>query len=351
MDVRTSIFSNKGPAFYDILSPTNKVPPIDHSSTHRSTADPESRPFPPPKEPLNHEIEPIGCLVFAQSPSECSVHSISSAGDSEYSTSQTIYLTEEEEPSCPVLQFVSPPKPVRHMRRTSLMLRPVSSGGPAPQVLSPPPVKVRFPARRGVPLQAPRRLPPTPSPRRRSRRSIRQPQLLYGSTQNVSEPGSPTSLTPEEGLVQLQVRTQRADKNTPQGYRRSFKHVRGLNSRVLLPPPHTPVRPFRPLPPLPTTAPLNACLDTLGGADIGSEFESLTELISSASSDTSGLLSTPHSTGLDIVTAWSQKEFYPASDYPWSCAPTRQDKYASTFLNLDPSVLSPISPEPLNTIR
>ena len=108
-----------------------------------------------------------------------------------------IYLAEEE-PGFADPPF-SPLKRERETRRASLVLRPASSGGPAPQTLFPPSVKVNLAVRRGITV--PSRLPPAPPPRRRS-------QLPNESAHDVSEPGTSASLTPEEGLIQLQVRTQ-----------------------------------------------------------------------------------------------------------------------------------------------
>jgi len=347
VEVKTPIFPKEGLAFYDMVWPTDKGTSVDSWSTHQSTTDPSSKGTPSPKRLLNREGDtypPIGDLDFATRPlslSECSVNTISSTDAREHSISQTIgSRNEEEEPTYPVPQF-NPPKHEREIRRTSLMLRRVSSGGPAPQVLSPPPIKVRFPARRGITV-------PLPSPRRRSRQAIRHPQLLSEPVHKVSQPGSPSSLTPEEGLIELRVRTRQAESNLPVGYRRSFKHVRGLNSRALPTPPLPSGRPFRPLPPLPVPAPANVQPNNLGGADNRSQFESPTKLIS-PSSGTSGRRAALPDIVLDIATTWTQQGSSPTSKHPW-CA--RQEKFSSTFLDLDPSVLqTPLSPKPLNAVH
>ena len=243
MELRTPIIPNEGPAFCDLLSRTDKVP-------HQSTADPMPKKITSPKTLLNHEDDtypPIGGLAFLtrpRSPSGCSVNGISSTDACEQNGSQAIgSRIEEGESSRPTPQF-NPPKHEREMRRVSLVLRPVSSGGPAPQVLYPPPVKVHFPTRRRAAL-------PLPSPQRRPRQSIGHSQSPCESTHNVPQPGNPTS---QEGLVQLRMRTQQAHSDSPLGYRRSFKHVRGLNIRALPTPPLPSVRPIRPLPSLPNTA-------------------------------------------------------------------------------------------------
>ena len=265
VELRSPIVPNEGLAFCDMLSCTDKVP-------NQSTADPMSKESPSPKPLLNHEDDtysPIGGVAFVtrpRSPLGCPVDGISSTDVREQNVSQAISSRiEEEEPSCPVPQL-NPPSHEREMRRVSLLLRPVSSGGPAPQVLYPPPVKGHFPARRRAAL-------PLPSPQRRSRQSIRHSQLPYGTMHNVPQPGSPASLIPEKGLVQLRVRTQQAHSDPPLGYRRSFKHVRGQNIRALPTPPLPTVRPIRPLPSLPITAAVIHHPSNLDGAATGSRFK------------------------------------------------------------------------------
>ncbi len=299
VELRTPIIPNEGLAFCDMLSRTDKVP-------HQPTADPMSKEIPSPKQLLNHEDDtnpPIGGLAFLtrlRSPSGCPVNGISSTGASEQKVSQAIgSRTEEEEPSYPVPQF-NPPKHERGMRRVSLVLRPVSSGGPAPQVLYPPPVKVHFPARRRAAL-------PLPSPQRRSRQSIGHSQLPDESTHNVPQPGSPTSPTTEEGLIQLRVRTQQAHSYAPLGHRQGFKHVRGLNIRALPTPPLPSVRPIRPLPSLPITVPAIDHPSNLDGADTRPQSKSPKRLVSPASSGAPELRHTPPDTVLDIAPTWSQK--------------------------------------------
>jgi len=108
-----------------------------------------------------------------------------------------IYLAEEEP------GFADPPFSPLNGReihaRPPWCFPPASSGGPAPQTLFPPSVKVNLVVRRGITV--PSRLPPAPPPRRRS-------QLPNKSAHDVSEPGTSAPLTPEEGLIRLQVRTQ-----------------------------------------------------------------------------------------------------------------------------------------------
>ena len=323
-----------------MLSRTDKV-------HHQSTADPSSKEI-SPKRLLNHEADTypsIGELAFLtrpRSPSACPVNDISSTDGREHNVTQAIgSRTEEEEPSCPVPQ-INPPKNEREMRRVSLALRPVSSGGPAPQVLSPPPVKVRFRARRGAAL---------PLPSSQSHRSIRHFQSPCKSTHSIPQPRSPASLTPEEGLIQLRVRTQQADSDLPLGYRRSFRHVRGLNIRALPTPPFPSARPIRPLPPPPNVAPVNDHPSNLDGADTRSQFESPKKLVSPSSSGASKICDIPVDALLDIATPWSQKQFSPASKHSLSSAREREDRCASTFLDLDPSAIqSPLSPKPQSNV-
>ena len=343
VELRTPIAPNEGLALYDMLSRTDKV-------HHQSTTDPRSKQIPSPKQLLNYEDDtypPVGELAFLtrpRSPSVCPVNGISSTDASEHNVSQAIgSRAEEEEPSRPVPQ-TNPSKHEREMRRISLVLRPVSLGGPAPQVLYPPPVKVRFLARRRAAL-------PLPSSQGQSRQSTRHYKSPCESTHNIPQPRSPTSLTPEEGLIQLRVRTQRADSNLPLGYRRSFKHVRGLTIRALPTPPLPSVRPIRPLPPPPIITPVTDHPSNLDGADTRSQFKSPKKLVSPASSDASEICDTPLDTVLDISTTWSQKGFSLASKPSLSSTHEREDKCASTFLDLDPRTLqTPLSPKPQNNV-
>lgn len=343
VDLRTPIAPNEGLALYGMLSRPDKV-------HHQYTADPRSKEIPSPKQLLNHEDDtypPIGELAFLtrpRSPPVCPVNAISSTDAHEHNVSQVIgSRTEEEGPSCPVPQ-INPPKYEREMRRVSMVLRPVSSGGPAPQVLYPPPVRVRFLARRRPAL-------PLPSSQGRSRQSIRHSQSPLESTHNIPQPRSPALLTPEEGLIQLRARTQQADSDLPLGYRRSFKHVRGLNIRALPTPPFPSVRPIRPLPrpltrPLPRPpiiAPVNDHSNILDGADTRPQFKPPKKLVSPASSGALEICDTPLDTVLDIATPWSQKGYSPASKPSSFSAHEREDRCASTFLDL--ALQTPLSPK------
>ena len=251
---RSPVFSNEGLAFFEILSPTDKVTPIDGWPAYPSIGEPRTEEPPSPRQSLNLKNDtnpPPGTLAYttcSSSPSEYSVENISDAREHDTSKA-TGSRNQAEEPNRPVPKF-SPPNVGTEMRRASLMLRPVSSGGPAPQVLSPPPVKAVVPVRRPVRrvVTVPRLLPPTPSPRIRSRPS---------TAHNASGPMSPASVIPEEKLIQLQVRTPQVESNAPLGYRRSFTHVQGLRARALPTPPLPRVHHFRPLPPLPIASPPN----------------------------------------------------------------------------------------------
>lgn len=257
VELRTPSSRNESPALRDVLLRIDKVP-----------HDPGSKEIPSPKQRLNHDVHtcaPIGGLTILTcppSPSECPINGTSSTDAHEHNVSQGIGSgNEEEDPSCPVPRS-NPPTRGEGMRRVSLLLRPVS-GGPAPQGLYPPPVKARFPARRGATL-------PLPPPKRRSRQSIMRSQPSYEFTHTVSQPENPTSLTPEEGLVQLQVRTRKDDSSSALGYKRSVEHGRALYPRALPTPPLPPVRPIRPLPLPPITAPVTDHPNNLNGSDIRS---------------------------------------------------------------------------------
>lgn len=170
------------------------------------------------------------------------------------------------------------PSEAREPRPTSLVFRPASSGGPAPLILSPPPARSALP--RG-------RAPPYAVPRRQSCRSTRPFQYIYETIHNVSKPRSSVSLTPEEGFIQLQIWTQRADSKTPPGYRKSFRYVIGLTSRTL-------PTASRLLQLSITAAPVNAHLDGLGDDEIQSKFEeSQIGSVSVSPSDKSEPLSAP----------------------------------------------------------
>jgi hypothetical protein len=343
VELRTPISPNEGLVFYDMLSRTDNVP-------YQSTEGSRSKEIPPPKQSLDHgdhSYPPIGGFAFlarAPFPSECPINSISSIDACERTISHAIGSEKEEEaPSCPAPQS-SPPKHERETRRTSLMLRPVSLSGPVPQGLYPPPAKVRFPTRRGV-------IRPLPSPQSRSRQSIRHSPPPYESTHNVSQPGSPISLTPEEGLIQIQVRTRQTDHNLPAGYRRSFAHVRALNARALPTPPLPSVRPIRPLPLPPITTLVTDYCGNLSGADIRSQCSSSTKLVSPASPGASEHHGIPPDTVLDIASTWCRNGSSPVSKHSWSCARAREDKCVSTFLDLNPSaVQTPLSPNPPNVV-
>ena len=351
MELGTPSSSAESFAFFNVRSPINRVPAVDSWSTPQSImasqpTEISSRNELPSIE--NNIDEPVGALVFATrppSPSECSVNSSSLTVESQNNPSNTIRArNEEEEPSRPVRPFTYP-KHEREMRRTSLRPRPVSSAGPIQQVLSPPPIKVSFPARRGV-----GRTPSPPPPRMRSSSSSRSSQLLRESAQGAPELGSPASPTSEGELIQLQVRTQQTASPAPREYVQGFEHVTRPTSRALPTPPVSSVRHIRPLPPLPITAPLTPCIDNLDGADIRSEFDPPAEIIWSPSSEPSGFLLTPPAVVLDITTAWSQQEISPVTSGSWSSARTRGDTCGSTFLSLSPSVLSPLSPESISAM-
>ena len=318
--------------------------PNDYRTACRSTTGLRFKGTPSPNGRLNHEnnvYPPSGSPVTGEhppSPSGYSVNGVWSTYGREQNVliSQAIgYLNEEEKPWCSSPQF-GPPKRERERRPTSLVLRPASSGGPALQVLSPPPVRVSLAARRGTTVPSP--LPRVPSPPEQSRRTTRPSQHLYESTHDVSEPRSSASLTPEEGLIQ--IRTRRADSNTSLGYRRSFKHVRGLTSRTL-------PTASRLLQLSITAAPVNAGLDRLDddGIQSGSE-ESPIESVSVFSSDESDLLSTPPDDTIpDITVTKSGNDYSATYKHNYSSIRVGEDKYASSFLDFEPGTpLSPPSP-------
>ena len=343
MEVRTPVFSTEGLALCELPSPTDIVYPTDYRSARRSAASLGPKEIRSPKWSSDHESDaspPTGSSVIVAcppSPSQYSLNSSSSTYNYELktATSHIIGSPRQEELGYSGSRF-SPPKRERETRPISLVLRPASSSGPALQTLSPPPPRVCLAARRGTTLPSP--LPPAPSTRRRSPRSIKQQsQILVESTQNVSEPGSPASLTPEEGLIQLQLWTQHTDSHAPLGYRRSFKHVRGLNSRTL--------RSASRLPPLSITASrVKARLDDLDDAEIQSEpKERQIEPASASSSDESEPLSTPPDDTIPGITITrARKGSSATSKHTQSSRHAREDKYASSFLDFEP--LSPPTP-------
>ena len=323
--------------------------PLDYRTARRSTAGLRFQEILSPKGRLDHEnnaCRPGGSPVNGAYPPSPSVYSVNSAS-STYGCEQNVdvsqttgYLSEEEEPCFSGPEFGPPRREREPPRPTSLVLRPASSGGPALQTLSPPPVRVSLAARRGTALPSP--LPPAPSPRKQSRRSIRPSQHLHEPSHNVSEPRSSASLTPEEGLIQLQIRTQRADSNAPLGYRRSFRHVRGLTSRTL-------PTASRLLTLSISAAPVNARLDSLDDDETQSEYGELQiESVSASSSDESEPLSTPPGDNVpDITITRSRKDSSATSKHTHSSTCAREDKYASSFLDFEPGTpLSPPSPSP-----
>ena len=340
-EVRTPVFSDEGLALCDLPSPTDVLDPIDYRTVCRTVRDPTSKEIPSPGRRSNHANDaypPIRSLVIAGSPlspSGYSINGVSSTNTCEQNVvaSYAISLPNEEDPifSDPLS---TPPKRKRESRRTSLVFRPASSGGPAMQTLSPPPVKVSLALRRGI--APPSRLPPAPPSRTRSRQSIGQSQQPYGSAHNASEPGTPASLTAEEGLIQLQVRTQQTDSNTRLRYRRSFSHIRGLNPRT---------HPTSVLPQVSST--INTYPD--GSDDVKNRSRSKGLLIGSnseSSSDESGPLSTPPDDAIPDITITRSGEGNNApSDHLHFSERARAGKYASSFLDFEPGTpLSPPSP-------
>jgi len=215
MEVRTPFFSNEALALRDLPLPSGILDPIDYRPVCQTVKWPMYKEIPSPRRRSKHSKDPyppIGSLVFGRSPPSPSVYSNSgvtptTTREHNVVISHASSPPTEEEPGFANPVF-SPPKRERETRRASLVLRPAS----APQTLSPPPVQVNLAVRRGITV--PSRLPPAPPPRRRSHRSIERSQLPCESAIDVSEPRAPVSLTPEEGLIQLQVRTQQIDSNT-----------------------------------------------------------------------------------------------------------------------------------------
>jgi len=339
MEVRTPVFSNQGLALCDLPSPTDMLGPIDYRSVCRRVKSPMPREVPSPRRRSNDAKDaypPTG--RSPPSPSGSSIGDATSTNTHEQNVviSHASSSPNEAEPGLAGPLFRHPRRE-RETRRVSLVLRPASSGGPALQTLSPPPVKVNLAVRRGTTV--PSRLPPAPPPRRRSHRSIERSQLPYESAHNVSEPGAPTSITPEEGLIQLQARTQQTDSNTRLGYRRSFKHIRGLSPRT---------RPTSALPQISTVSvPISTHPDYSDDAAIVTISEgSLIGLITQSSSDESGSLSTPPDDAIpDITITRSRKGSDAPSDPLHFSSRARAGKYASSFLDFEPGTpRSPLSP-------
>jgi len=224
-------------------------------------------------------------------------------------------------------------------RHASLVLCPAS----ASQTLSPPPVKVNLAVRRGITV--PSRLPPAPPPRRRSHRPIERSRLLYEFAHDVSEPETTASITPEEDLIQLRVRTRKTDSNTRLRYRWSFEHIRGLNPRT---------RPTSALPQVSTiSVPTTTRPDGSDDAAIVAISEgSLIGSILESSSDESEPLSTRADDAIpDITITRSRNGSIASSDHLHFSLCARADKYSSSFLDsslvpharLSPAARSPFS--------
>ena len=335
MEARTPIFSSRGLALCELPSPDDMVYSNDYQSTRRTTTSRMHNGMLSPKWHSDHEGDaPIparsSAIALPPSPAEHRVKDVSPINDGEQkvAVSQIVASPNEEEDPGP---HFNPWKRERETHLTSLMLRPASSGGPAPQILSPPPVKVSLAVRRGT--NPPSRLPTTPSPRIRPRESVGRSQLLSAPVHNVPEPGSPASVTPEEGLIHFQTRAQHADNHATLGYVRSFKHVRGLKPRTLpttsrIPHPYLSITP----------ALVNARPDGLDGAEGRLIFEELLDgSISVCSSDESEPVSTPPDDTIPGFTITSaRKDSSAASNHPHFPVCVREDKYPTSFLDFEP---------------
>ena len=314
--------------------------PIDYRSVCRSVKKSISKETPSLRRRSNHAKDahpPIGSSVIARSPPSPLGYSINGAPPTN-ACQQNIVISHasgspiEEEPGFEDPLF-SPSKREREIRRASLVFRPASSGGPALQTLSPPPVKVNLAVRRGIPV--PSRLPPAPPPQERPHRSIGRSQLPCKSAHNVSETGTPAPLTPEEGLIQLRIRTQQVDSNTQLGYRRSFRHIRGLSPQT-----H------------PTSLPtIRVTTRTHPDGSDDAAIVTISEgLLSGSLSESSvdeleSLSTPPDDASPDIVITRSRKGSNAPSDHLQLSARARSDKYASSFLDFEPGTpRSPLSP-------
>ena len=314
--------------------------PIDYRSVCRSVKRPMSKETPSLRRRSNHakDAHPsIGGSVIARSPPSPLGYSINGASSTN-SRQQNVVISHasgwpiEEEPGFEDPVF-SPSKRERETRRASWVFRPASSGGPALQTLSPPPVKVNLAVRRGIPV--PSRLPSAPPPQERPRNSIGRYQLPCESAPNISDPVPPASLTPEEGLIQLQIRTQQVDSNTQLGYRRSFRHIRGLSPQTY------PTS----LPTISVTTSTHpegsddpAIVTISEGLLIGSLSESSVDELET-------LCTPPDDASPNIVITRSRKGSNAPSDHLQLSARTRSDKYASSFLDFEPGTpRSPHSP-------
>jgi len=196
-----------------------------------------------------------------------------------------------------------------------LAFHPASLGDPALRTLSPPPVKVNLVVRRGITV--PSRLLPLC----RHGDGLIGPLSGPSCPHDGSEPGNSASLTPEEGLIQLQVRTQQPDSNTRLGYGRGFEHIRGLNPRT------------HPIPALPQiytiSVPISTRLDDSDDAAIVTRSEgSLIGLISESSSDEPEPSSTrPDDATLGITITRSRKGSNAPSDHLHFSSRARADNY------------------------
>jgi len=151
---------------------------------------------------------PLAARRSPPSPSGYSISGVTSTNSSEQNVviSHASSSPNEEEP-----RFADPlfrlPKRERETRRTCLVFRPTSLGHRALQTPSPLPAKVHLAAQRGITV--PSRLPSAPPLRRRPHRPVDRSWLLCEFAHDVSKPGTTASTTPEEGLIQRRVRTQK----------------------------------------------------------------------------------------------------------------------------------------------
>jgi len=142
-----------------------------------------------------------------------------------------------------------------------------------------------------------------------------------GCPHDVSGPGNSASLTPEEGSIQLQVRTQQTDSNTRLGHSRNFEHIRGLNPRT------------HPIPALPQSStisvPIKTRLDDSDDAAIVTRSEgSLIGSISESSSDGPEPPSTrPDDATLGITITRSRNGSNAPSDHRNFSSRARADNY------------------------
>jgi len=224
MEVRTPVCSSESLVLCDLPTPIDVLGPIDYRSVCQTVKRPTYKEIPSLRRRSKIQRMPTHPLAARRGPPPPSGYSISGVASKNTREQNVVFSHAGSSPNGEEPRFADPlfslPTRERETRRACLVFHLTSAGGPALQILSPPPVKVNLAVQGGITV--PSRLPPAPPPRRRSHRPIERSRPLYEFAHDVSDPGTTVSITPEEGLIQPRVRTQKTDSNTRLGYIRSF---------------------------------------------------------------------------------------------------------------------------------